>query len=191
MFTSRKVPAQAGLSLIELVIFIVVVSVAVAGVLKVLEFTVRNSADPMVRKQALAIAESLIEEVQLQPFTFCDPTDPAAATAATTAACTTLETGSGTLQGESRYSSTVPYDNVIDYDGFDSSTYAPAGIRDILSNVVPSLAAYRAVISVVPAALGAIPAAESLLITVTVTGPANTSVKLQGYRTRYAPNAVP
>jgi MSHA pilin protein MshD len=32
---------------------------------------------------------------------------------------------------------------------------------------------------------------QSLLITVTVTGPGNTTVTLNGYRTRYAPNALP
>jgi MSHA pilin protein MshD len=191
MFISRKVQAQAGLSLIELIIFIVVVSVAVAGVLKVLELTVRNSADPLIRKQALAIAESLLEEVQLQPFTFCDPNDSAATTATSTAACTILEPGAGTLQGENRYTAGAPYNNVIDYDGFNTSTYAPAGMRDILGALIPALAGYQAVISVVPTALGSIPAAESLLITVTVTGPANTSVRLQGFRTRYAPNSVP
>jgi len=41
--------------------------------------------------------------------------------------------------------------------------------------------------------LGAIPASDSLLITVTVLGPmgTNTTVVLDGYRVRYAPNALP
>jgi MSHA pilin protein MshD len=53
MFTPRS---QAGLSLIELVMFIVIVGVAVAGVLSVMNVTTRHSADPMIRKQAQAIA---------------------------------------------------------------------------------------------------------------------------------------
>ena len=63
MFTPRR---QAGLSLIELVMFIVIVGVAVAGVLSVMNVTTRHSADPMIRKQAQAIAESLLEEIELQ-----------------------------------------------------------------------------------------------------------------------------
>ncbi|MFA6986493.1 MAG: prepilin-type N-terminal cleavage/methylation domain-containing protein, partial [Arenimonas sp.] len=52
---------QAGLSLIELVMFIVIVGVAVAGVLSVLTVTAQHSADPMIQKQAQAIAEAMLE----------------------------------------------------------------------------------------------------------------------------------
>src|SRR5574340_819211 len=60
---------QRGVSLVELVMFIVIVSVAVAGILQVMNITNRGSADPLIHKQALAIAESLLEEVELMPFT--------------------------------------------------------------------------------------------------------------------------
>ena len=66
---------QSGLTLIELVMFIVIVSVALTGVVMVLNTAVRGSADPVVRKQALAIAESLLTEIEQQPFTYCDPQD--------------------------------------------------------------------------------------------------------------------
>src|SRR5215470_7774406 len=66
---------SAGLSLVELIVFIVVVGLAVAGVLGALSLATRASADPMIQKQALAIAEALLEEVELRPFTFCDPDD--------------------------------------------------------------------------------------------------------------------
>src|SRR3981081_2156421 len=73
--------AEHGVSLIELIVFIVVVSIGVAGVVGALSMATRASAHPMIQKQALAIAEALLEEVQLQPFTYCDPDDPQAATA--------------------------------------------------------------------------------------------------------------
>ena len=62
---------QRGISLIELIMFIVIVSVALAGILLVMNVTTKGSADPLVHKQALAIAESLLEEVELMPFTYC------------------------------------------------------------------------------------------------------------------------
>lgn len=59
---------QAGISLIELIVFIVIVSVGLAGILSVMNVTTQHSADPMVRKQALAIAESLMEEITLKDY---------------------------------------------------------------------------------------------------------------------------
>lgn len=63
---------QAGLTLIELIVFIVVVSLGLAGVLSVLNITVLKSADPLVSKQALAVADALLEEIMLKDY--CDPT---------------------------------------------------------------------------------------------------------------------
>lgn len=64
---------SAGFSLIELIFFIVIVSVALAGVLQVMQTTTRASGDPMVRKQALALAESVLQEVLQKAYTDPDP----------------------------------------------------------------------------------------------------------------------
>lgn len=82
---------QHGVTLIELIVFIVIVGVALTGMLTVLNLTARTGADPMIRKQMLAIAEGLMDEVAAQPFSWCDPDDPAAATAISAAACATPE----------------------------------------------------------------------------------------------------
>src|SRR5207253_8135176 len=84
----RRPRAEHGISLIELIVFIVIVGIAVAGVVGALSMATRASADPMIQKQALAIAEALLEEVQLQPFTYCDPDDLNAASAQSAADCT-------------------------------------------------------------------------------------------------------
>jgi MSHA pilin protein MshD len=186
---------QRGLSLVELVVFIVIVGVAVAGVLGALNVSTRASADPMIQKQALAVAEAVLEEVQLMPFTYCDPDDPNAATALSAANCTGGAGGAndenklplGPEAGETRLSITTPFDNVSDYNGFSMGP----GITDISSTAITGLSAYTATVSVASQALGAIPASDSLLITVTVTGPGNTTATLHGYRVRYAPNALP
>jgi MSHA pilin protein MshD len=184
---------QSGLTLIELVVFIVIVSVALAGIIGVFNLNTQHSADPMAQKQALAIAESMLEEIELMPFTYCDPDDANATTAADATGCATTAEGMGPETGETRYSATTPFDNVNDYDGFTMNA-GNGGILDITGAPVGgagTLDAYSVVVAVTPTALGSIASTDSLLITVTVTGPGSTSVVLNGYRTRYAPNATP
>jgi len=176
---------ERGLSLIELLVFIVVVGIAVTGVLSVFSLNARTSADPVVQKQALAIADSLLEEVLAKPYTYCDPDDANVETAANAAGCaTTPEIMGPENASETRYSNLTPFDNVNDYNGF-----AMTGIVDPSGNAVPDLNGYTASVQVQPAgAFNGIPAGETLFVTVTVTGPGNHSVTLSGYRTRYAPN---
>ena len=178
---------QRGLSLIELVMFIVVVSAALAGVLQVFIQSAGGSADPQIRSQALAVAESLMQEVKLMAFTYCDPDDANVDTATSSADCATLPELIGPESGETRYSA-PQFDNVNDYDGFAMN----GGLLDITHTAIPGLSGYSANIAVAPATLGSISAAsgEALLITVTVNGPGDTQVVLNGYRSRYAPNAA-
>lgn len=181
---------QRGVTLVELVMFIVIVGAAVSGVLSVYQVTAAKSADPVVRKQALAIAESLLEEIALMPYTWCDPDDAAAATATSSAACATPESmtapGPETAQGESRYSTTTPFDNVNDYHGFHM-----AGIRDLAGNAIAGLEAYTADVTITRGGLGIADPDDVARIAVTVTGPGAESVTLQGYRVRHSPNALP
>ena len=179
----RNVASQRGISLVELIVFIVVVSVAVMGVLVAFSTSTRASADPMVQKQALAIAEALLEEVQLQPFTYCDPDDPVAATALSAAACATPEV-IGVEGGETRTAVPV-FDNVSDYNGVNLNPVT------VINGTALGLSGYSASITVATQGIGAIPADEALLITVSVSGPGNTTVVLHGYRLRYAPNSLP
>lgn len=178
-----------GVTLIELIVFMVIVSVALAGILSVLNLAARSSADPMIRKQLLAIAEGLMDEVAAQPFTWCDPDDAAAATAISAAACATPEvTAPGAPEaGETRGGAVAPFDNVNDYNGL-------AGITaNITGTAMPP--GYSAAITVAQSALGPagnpVPAAASLLITVTATHVAGENITVEGYRTRYAPNLLP
>lgn len=90
---SRATPAQrtrgrqGGASLIELIIFIVVVNAALAGVFSMLNMGVLHSADPMIRKQMLTIAEGLLDEIEQMPYSACDPINNINPTAVTTAQC--------------------------------------------------------------------------------------------------------
>lgn len=184
-----KIQGQSGISLVELIMFIVIVSLGIVGILSVMNVTVQASADPMLRKQAMAIAESLLEEIELQPFTYCFPTDPNATVAANTAACTGGAAGSeDVLPAAARVSNAlnVPRtaNNVADYNNLSLPV-----IYDINGAAVGTVG-YSAVVNITQvAALAA--NNDALQINVTVTDPGANTYTLTGYRFRYAPRAVP
>ena len=164
--------------------FIIIVSIGVVALLVVFSTTSRKSADPMIQKQMLAIAEALLEEVESKPFTYCDPDDANATTAGSAAGCATIPEAMGPEAGETR-SGATPFDNVNDYG--PSLTINP--FTDLTGTT--TIPGYAATVTVAASALNGIAATDALQIAVTVTGPGNRSLTLQGHRTRYAPNAVP
>jgi MSHA pilin protein MshD len=180
---------QRGLSLLEVVIFIVVLGIAITGMAILYNQLTLASVDPLVRKQAVAIANSLMEEIQLRPFTYCDPDDPLVITAGSPAACATPE-GIGAEGGETRYAD-PRFDNVSDYAAFPAMV---GSIQDINNNTIAGLTGYSATVAVAEASAdfavpGGVPLDEALRITISVSGPGNLTVVLQGYRLRYAPNS--
>lgn len=155
MTDATLVATQRGFTLIELVVFIVIVGVGLAGILSVVDAAVKSSADPLVRKQALVIAEALLEEIMLKDYS--NPLDGYA--------------------GSSR----AEFDDVDDYAGYGTS----AGILDLEGMPIAAMGSYNIspVVTVVPmAALAGVVVAKK--ITVSVTGP-GTVVSLSGYRGNY------
>jgi len=64
-----KIPSrQTGVTLIELIVSVVIIGVAATGILMVFTQTVRHSADPVLREQAVAIAQSYMDEILLHPL---------------------------------------------------------------------------------------------------------------------------
>jgi MSHA pilin protein MshD len=183
----KEVPNQRGVTLVELVIFMIIVGIALASVVGVFTITTRNSADPLRRKQALMIAEGLLEEVELAQFTACKPDSAEAATATTAAACGANAEAMGPEAGDTR-----PYDNVNDY-GNNANAFMDGSGHVLDANLTPmGVTGYTATVAVQPAALNDIAGGSTadpnvLRITVTVTYDGSNSVALDGYRTRYAP----
>jgi MSHA pilin protein MshD len=170
---------ERGVSLVELVIFIVVISVGLLGILSAMNLVGRHSSDPAIQRQELALAESLLTEAELQPFTKCDPLGAPA----TPGGPCIITQGLGPADGESRYSTTVPFNNVADYNGLSMSA-ASGGILALDGTVIGDLAGYSASVQVQGnQTLGALPAASVLLITVTVGGPDGSVLAISGYRT--------
>jgi MSHA pilin protein MshD len=142
----------------------VIVGVAMAGIISSINVNVQHSADPVVKKQALAIAESMLEEVMLQNF-------------------------SNPSGGYTPSASPPPiaernqFDDVGDYQGYTSSgVYS----MDNLSVPISGLSDYTVSVLVVPTTdLNGIPATKAKRITITVTGPLSTRVILESYRTDY------
>lgn len=189
---STKLPRQDGVTLIELIMFIVIIGAALAGLLQVLNFTTKGSADPVRQKQALMIAEGLIEEVRLAGFTYCDPTDPKTAEATSAADCDIKESfgqGSGGEPVGPR-----PYDNINDYvdeAGVAKAAFNNAGgeLADINGSAM-DVTGYSAQVTIRPVALNGIGSSANdsdvLRITVEVAYDGQ-KLALDAYRTRYAP----
>jgi MSHA pilin protein MshD len=152
---------QRGISLIELIMFIVIISGALAGVLLVMNKVMTHSADPLIRKQALAVGESMLEEIRLQ--------DLSGAACVGTLGADAVRTGAS---------------SVCNYSGYSTT----AGIREFsdANAVIPPLAGYNITSVVVTpiAALGgtAITPGSGVMITVTVSDPTTATVAVTGYR---------
>ncbi|MHB8745015.1 MAG: prepilin-type N-terminal cleavage/methylation domain-containing protein [Gammaproteobacteria bacterium] len=154
---------QYGATLVELVITIVIISISVAAVVGTLSRMTAHSADPMIEAQAVAIAESYLEEIMLKAY--LDPTG---------AVCPGPP-GSRSL-----------YDNVCDYNGL-----VDIGARDQSGNPPPGidLSAYTVTVTVdQTATLNNLSGSGSVLridVNVTYVDPSIADITLSGYRTNY------
>jgi MSHA pilin protein MshD len=190
---------QAGVTMIELIMFMVIVAIALAGIVAVMRMTTAASADPLRRKQALMLAEGLLAEVRQAQFSFCDPTSGDEDTAASSAACAVPENWGLEPAGIPR--PPRPFDNINDYvskaDTAEAAFNDPAGrLTDAAGNPI-DVSGYSVTLTITPDRLNGIgPAAPTtsadvdvLRIRVTVRYPEEPDrpVVLDGYRTRYLP----
>jgi MSHA pilin protein MshD len=129
---------QYGVNLVELLISIVIISIACTGVLLVYAQTVRFSADPMIQTQALAIAEAYLDEILSRPAD--DPT-------------TGTETG-GSEEGDPSLAASRPLlDDVKDYNGLSNNP--PQDQSGTVADFAPvdgqpDLAGYQVDVTVTP-----------------------------------------
>lgn len=144
-----------GFTLIELVIFMVIVSIGVVGILSVMNQTVKSSADPIVHKQAAALADSILEEILLKEY--ADPDGGA----------NVVEAGRST------------YDDVDDYNGINELISAAGPIfLDLPAEV------YGYTINIAVTDGSATLGVTAKQVTVTVSRGAE-SIAMTGYRASY------
>lgn len=146
-----------GVTLVELIISIAVIGVAFAGMMAAYSSMVGRSADPMIYQQAIAIADSFLEEIASKDY-------PASFS------------GSCAAPPVSR----ALFDDVCDYAGYSSSN-----LSDIAGNAL-GITGYQVAIAV-SAAGGqlSLPANDVLLVTVSVTHPLGSTLSLNTYRARF------
>ncbi len=137
MSSERQRRHQRGLTLVEMVLAIVILGVGLSGVLIAFSTVTRGSADPVVAQQMLAIAEEMLEEIELKPYAVAANTAPAACARNT-------------------------FNDVLDYNG-----YAASGICAIDGTAIPSLATYAVQVQVQGATVAGVAAARRIDVTVT------------------------
>jgi MSHA pilin protein MshD len=152
----RRAPGRRGMTLVELLIAIIVIGVGLAGVLAAFNTVTRNSADPMVTLQMLAIAEEMLEEIQLKPYASAPNTAPAGCARDT-------------------------FNDLSDYDGY--STTVAKQICTIDGVAIPSLAGYSVLVAVDASTLGTVSEVKRISVTVRR---GNDSLVLVGRRVDYA-----
>ncbi|MHB8667914.1 MAG: prepilin-type cleavage/methylation domain-containing protein [Burkholderiales bacterium] len=156
-----SVRRPAGMTLIDLIVAIVIIGIALAGVLLAYTTTVRHSGDPLVRKQMSAIADEMMEEILLKPFAVTAPNPPFAG-------CARLS-----------------YNDVRDYNGYSSVNICDIDGTTVLNGYGVSVSVSPPAGSPIP--LSGIAATDQLTVRVNVTHGSD-SYSLTGWRTCYAGN---
>ena len=103
----RHAYTEAGVTLIEMIIFIIVVSIALGTLISVFNHSMINSVDPLIRVRALECAQAKMEEVTARKF---DENTPSGGIPA----CGSAEVGAVACAG---ISADAGFDDIGDYHG--------------------------------------------------------------------------
>ena len=109
---------QRGFTLIEVIIFIVVASAGMAGILSISNTVVKSSADPMVRKQAVALADAILEEILQKEYS-----DPDGVQGGETTRATMDDVSDYDAKTQTLFNSTSPGGWPAALDGYKAVSY--------------------------------------------------------------------
>ena len=171
---------QQGATLIELMAAITITAIALVTLIALTSRSTQQSADPMIREQAVAVAQSYLEEILQKRF--CDPDVAADCVAACSGAGACGNAACTVSEGANR----SVYDDVCDYNGLPDTR-----VRDQTGTLIPQLGQYSVNVQVVDdnsAVLNGLAgnAGQVVRVDVNVSHPAMPdTVRLSGFRTNY------
>lgn len=192
---------EQGFSLLETVIFIVVVGIALSGLVTLFVQNTRSSADPLIRERAVVIAHAYMDEIMGKRFdentplgggcvesgsdSCTDYCDAYSDTQCVQSKCRLVSAGTcvprANLSGiYTEEGNRAAYDDVDDYDGINEE---PIGI----AGEVAGYAGFNVQVNVSQPTndWNGIAASDLLLIQVDVTSPLGETVSLQAYRVNF------
>lgn len=158
---------NSGFTIVEMVITIVVLGIALAGVSSALFTAVGRSANPMVQNKAVELAQAYLDEILSMRFQEDSPLG-----GGTVGSCS-ISTATADSDGSANRSD---FDDVDDYNGLNE---VPA----FLAGTVPSdYAGFNVSVTVSCINQSGAASTNSKHILLNITGPANTSISMAAYR---------
>ncbi|WP_185231586.1 type IV pilus modification PilV family protein [Teredinibacter franksiae] len=158
---SSNINCEFGVTLVETIMFLVVMGIALTALLMVFSQSVVNSVDPVVRVKALEVAQSQLDEIMSRKFDENTPTGGFPA-------C-------GSADGPSclGISPDGDFDDVGDYAGFSDNAYPLYPVSVTVVNAGDELGD------------PVLPVEQARRITVTVGMPGGDTLTLSAYRTNF------
>lgn len=170
---------QAGFTLVETIIVIVLVGAMMAGMTSLFMNNVGNSHRPFLRQRALAVANAFMDEIQHKRWNECTPIGGGA-----------IDTGTGLCPdgtgipaiGVDGVENRSTFDDIDDYNGLSQSPPQNSAGVDM-----PGYDGFMVTVSVAQpaAAWNTIAAADVRLITVTVTSTSGEAIAVSAYRVNF------
>lgn len=177
MFINRGAADVRGFTLVELVVTMLVISIAVLGIGQALSFAFARQSDGLWQAKAVALAESYIEEIGARRY---DETTPVGGVPPCSPAAVACSSIGG--EGEPR----AQFDDVDDYDGLDEQPPLDAD-----GNPRTDYRRYRVQVSVAyldsdqVSAFGLDDTTDAKLVTVQVTPPGEATLNFPFVRANY------
>lgn len=171
--------SQAGFTLIETVIVIVLVGAMLAGMTSLFMNNVGNSHRPYLRQKALAVSNAFMDEILRKQWNEATPIGGGCVnTLSGSCASGPAVIAIGVDGTEARAS----FDDIDDYNGLNQSPP-----QDSQAAAMPGYTGFTVAVSVVQPVgpWNGVPAVDVRLITVSVTSPSSESVSVSAYRVNF------